>query len=81
MKTKKAWELVQKINSDEIQFGDLSEKEKDDLLKAVFRLARRYMILSRIYMMKDVIKAIAIILIVLLGVDIIVDLINLFKNL
>ena len=81
MKTKKAWELVQKINSDEIQFGDLSEKEKDDLLKAVFRLARRYMILSRIYMMKDVIKAIALILIVLLGIDIIVDLINLFKNL
>ena len=81
MKTKKAWELVQKINSDEIQFGDLSEKEKDDLLKAVFKLARRYMILSRIYMMKDVIKAIALILIVLLGIDIIVDLINLFKNL
>ena len=81
MKTKKAWELINKINSDEIQFGDLSEKEKEDLLKAAFRLARRYMLLSRIYMMRDVIKTIALILIVLLGINIIVDLINLFKNL
>ena len=81
MKVKEAWEIIRKVNSGEIDFGDLSEKEQEDLLKAVFRLARRYMVLSRIYMMRDVIKAIAIILIVLLGVDIIVDLINLFKNL
>jgi hypothetical protein len=80
MKIKKAWKLIRKINSDEIQFGDLSEKEKEGLLKAVFKLARRHVILSRIWMMRDVIKWIAVILIVLLGVDIIVDLIRLFTN-
>ena len=80
MRIKEAWEIIRRINSGEIDFKELSEKEKKDLLKAVFKLARRHVILSRIYMMKDVIKAIALILIVLLGIDIIVELINLFKN-
>jgi hypothetical protein len=80
MKVKEAWEIIQKVNSGEIDFGELSEEEQDNLLKAVFKLTRRYMILSRIYMMRDVIKTIALILIVLLGINIIVDLINLFKN-
>ena len=80
MRIKEAWEIIRRINSGEIEFGELSEKEQDNLLKAVFKLTRRYIILSRIYMMRDVIKAIAIILIVLLGINIIVDLINLIKN-
>jgi len=80
MKIKEAWEIVRKINSGEIDFGELSEKEQDNLLKAVFRLTRRYIILNRIYMMRDVIKTIALILIVLLGIDIVIDLINLIKN-
>jgi hypothetical protein len=80
MKMKEAWEIIRRINSGEIDLGDLTEKEQDNLMKAVFKLTRRYVILSRIYMMRDVIKTIALILIVLLGIDIIVDLINLFKN-
>jgi hypothetical protein len=80
MKIKQAWEIIRRINSGEIDFGELSEKEKEDLLKAVFKLARRHVFLSRIWMMRDVIKTIALILIVLLGIDIIVELINLFKN-
>ena len=80
MKIKEAWEIIGKINSGEIDFGELSEKEKEDLLKTVFKLARRHVFLSRIWMMRDVIKTIALILIVLLGIDIIVELINLFKN-
>jgi len=80
MKRKKAWEIIRKVNSGEIQFGDLSEKEKDSLLKTVFRMTRQYVFLSRVYMMRDVIKFIALIFIVLLGIDIIVEIINLFKN-
>jgi len=80
MKIKEAWEIIGKINSGEIDFGELSEKEKEDLLKTVFKLARRHVFLSRIWMMRDVIKTIALVLIVLLGIDIIVELINLFKN-
>jgi hypothetical protein len=81
MRIKEAWEIIRKVNSGEIDLGELSEKEVDELMKAVVRLTRRYVFLSRIWMMRDVIKAIAIILIVLLGIDIIIDLINLFKNL
>jgi hypothetical protein len=80
MRIKQAWEIIRRINSGEIDFGELSEKEKEDLLKTVFKLARRHVLLSRIWMMRDVIKTIALILIVLLGIDIIVELINLFKN-
>jgi hypothetical protein len=80
MRIKEAWEIIGRINSGEIDFGELSENEKEDLLKAVFKLTRRYMVLSRIYMMRDVIKTIALILIVLLGINIIVEIINLFKN-
>jgi hypothetical protein len=80
MRTKKAWILIRKINSGEIKLEDLSDKEKDSLIKAVFRMTKQYVFLSRIYMMRDVIKAIAIILIVLLGIDIIVDLVKLFTN-
>jgi len=80
MRIKEAWEIIRRINSGEIDFKELSEKEKEDLIKTVFKLARRHVFLSRIWMMRDVIKTIALILIVLLGIDIIVELINLFKN-
>ncbi len=81
MKMKKAWEILEQVNSGEIQFGDLSEKEQDDTFKAIMKLTKRYVFLHRIWMMRDVIKVIALIFIVLLSVDFIIDLINLFKNL
>ncbi len=68
------WIIIRKINSGEIQFGDLSDEEKEVLLKKVFRFSRRYMLLSRIYMMRDVIKVIALIIIGLLTVDIVIKL-------
>lgn len=79
MRIKEAWDIIQKVNSGEIDLEDMSDKEIDELMKAVVRLTRRYVFLNRIWMMRDVIKAIAIILIVLLGIDIIIDLVNLFK--
>lgn len=79
MRIKEAWDIIQKVNSGEIDLEDMSDKEIDELMKAVVRLTRRYIFLNRIWMMRDVIKAIAIILIVLLGIDIIIDLVNLFK--
>lgn len=79
MRIKEAWDIIQKVNSGEIDLEDMSDKEIDELMKAVVRLTRRYVFLNRIWMMRDVIKAIAIILIVLLGIDIIIDLVNLFR--
>lgn len=79
MRIKEAWDIIQKVNSGEIDLEDMSDKEIDELMKAVVRLTRRYIFLNRIWMMRDVIKAIAIILIVLLGIDIIIDLVNLFR--
>lgn len=80
MRMKKAWKIIRKINSDEIKFGDLPEKEQDQLFKAVQRLIKKYVILSNINMMKDVIKIIAITIIILLGINIIIELFTLFTN-